>query len=638
MFPQRLDAPQAYGIAKAMMDGFNRHYRLFRTESARAKHRFETADWHGQQRAQRERIEFYDLRVKECVRRLDKEFHAGTLPMDVWQQVKLHYIGLLVNHHQPELAETFFNSVTTKILHRTHFHNDFIFVRPAVSTEYIDNAAREARPTYWAFYPSPSGSDLCETLTRIVQNFALQRAFADLPGDIAQVHAALLGQLQHTKLRANFQLQVLSSLFYRNKGAYLVGKVINGFAEVPFALPLLHSDAGQLVIDAALFGEDDLQMLFSFARAYFMVDMEIPSAYVQFLRSLMPRKPRGELYTALGLAKQGKTLFYRDFLYHLKHSSDQFRIAPGIKGMVMLVFDLPSFPYVFKLIKDHYPLQKDTTREKIQGKYLLVKQHDRVGRMADTLEYSLVAFPRSRFSDELIAEIRQFAPSQLEISDRDGDGQQEVIISHLYIERRMIPLNMYLQEAFDTGLHEPAAQQQMARSVVEYGNAIKDLVAANIFPGDMLWKNFGVTRHGKVVFYDYDEIEYLTDCNFRRVPQPRNEEDEMSGEIWSAVGPHDVFPETFAPFLLGNDAVRAVFLQHHADLLDVAFWQTHKERILAGHVYDVFPYSTGRRFLHPGAAPGADAAVHAPPDPTAADNNNTSASTSTDIGTDTEAV
>ena len=636
MFPQRLDAPQAYGIAKAMMDGFNRHYRLFRTESARAKHRFETADWHGQQRAQRERIEFYDLRVKECVRRLDKEFHAGTLPMDVWQQVKLHYIGLLVNHHQPELAETFFNSVTTKILHRTHFHNDFIFVRPAVSTEYIDNAAREARPTYWAFYPSPSGSDLCETLTRIVQNFALQRAFADLPGDIAQVHAALLGQLQHTKLRANFQLQVLSSLFYRNKGAYLVGKVINGFAEVPFALPLLHSDAGQLVIDAALFGEDDLQMLFSFARAYFMVDMEIPSAYVQFLRSLMPRKPRGELYTALGLAKQGKTLFYRDFLYHLKHSSDQFRIAPGIKGMVMLVFDLPSFPYVFKLIKDHYPLQKDTTREKIQGKYLLVKQHDRVGRMADTLEYSLVAFPRSRFSDELIAEIRQFAPSQLEISDRDGDGQQEVIISHLYIERRMIPLNMYLQEAFDTGLHEPAAQQQMARSVVEYGNAIKDLVAANIFPGDMLWKNFGVTRHGKVVFYDYDEIEYLTDCNFRRVPQPRNEEEEMSGEIWYAVGPHDVFPETFAPFLLGNDAVRAVFLQHHADLLDVAFWQTHKERILAGHVYDVFPYSTGRRFLHPGAAPGADAAVHALPDPTAADNNNTS--TSTDIGTDTEAV
>ena len=594
MFPQRLDSPHAYAIAKAMMDGFNRHYRLFRAESARAKHRFETADWHGQQRAQRERIEFYDLRVKECTMRLEKEFQAGAQPMDVWHQIKLHYIGLLVNHHQPELAETFFNSVTTKILHRTHFHNDFIFVRPAVSTEYIENE-ETARPTYWAYYPSRE--TLRETLTQLIHNFRLQREFADLPGDVAQVLAALQERLQQAQLRANFQIQVLSGLFYRNKGAYVVGKVINGFTELPFALPILHDEAGRLTIDAALFGEDDLQMLFAFARASFMVDMEIPSAYVQFLRSLMPRKPRAELYNALGLAKQGKTLFYRDFLYHLRHSTDQLRIAPGIKGMVMLVFDLPSFPYVFKLIKDYYPPPKETTREQVKGKYLLVKQHDRVGRMADTLEYSLVAFPRQRFSDELIAEIQKFAPSQIEISDRDGDGQQEVIIQHLYIERRLIPLNMHLQEALEAG-----ARQQIEHSVIEYGNAIKDLVAANIFPGDMLWKNFGVTRDGKVVFYDYDEIEYLTDCHFRRVSQPRTEEEEMSGEIWYTVRPHDVFPETFAPFLLGNDAVREVFMQHHADLLGVEFWQSHKERILAGHVYDVFPYDTRRRFTHAAGA------------------------------------
>jgi isocitrate dehydrogenase kinase/phosphatase len=312
---------------------------------------------------------------------------------------------------------------------------------------------------------------------------------------------------------------------------------------------------------------------------------------VQFLRTLMPRKPRGELYSALGLAKQGKTLFYRDFLYHLRHSSDRFRIAPGIKGMVMLVFDLPSFPYVFKVIRDWYPPQKDTTREQVQRKYLLVKQHDRVGRMADTLEYSEVAFARERFDEALIEELRKLAPSQLEIGDRDGDGHEEVVIKHLYIERRMIPLNIYLQEAFDAG-----AAEQVEHAVVEYGNAIKDLVAANIFPGDMLWKNFGVTRNGKVVFYDYDEIEYLTDCNFRQVPQARNEEEELSGEVWYSVGPHDVFPETFAPFLLGNPAVREVFIKHHADLLDPAFWQGHKERILAGHVHDVFPYEREKRF------------------------------------------
>ena len=599
---QRLDSALAHDIAKAMMDGFNRHYRLFRAESARAKHRFETADWRGQQRAQKERIEFYDLRVRECSRRLEREFKAGEQPMDVWHQVKLLYIGLLVDHRQPELAESFFNSVTTKILHRSYFQNDFIFVRPAVSTEYIESEQPGKPGAYRSYYPQ--ADNLLAEVRRLVADFGLRVPFADFDGDTQRVLNALKPLFDHRRLRANFQVQVLSSLFFRNKGAYIVGKVINGFQELGFALPILHNDHGQLEIDALLHGEDDLLMLFSFARAYFMVDMEIPSAYVQFLRSLMPRKPRAEFYNALGLAKQGKTLFYRDFLYHLRHSTDMFRIAPGIKGMVMLVFDLPSFPFVFKVIKDFYPPQKDTSRAQIRDKYQLVKQHDRVGRMADTLEFTGVGFPRERFSDELIAEIEKFAPSQIEVGDRNGDGHIEVFLKHVYIERRMIPLNMYLQEAFDvlkprSGADDAQlrrANEQLEQAVVEYGNAIKDLVAANIFPGDMLWKNFGITRHGKVVFYDYDEIEYITDCHFRQVPAARTEEEEMSGEVWYTVRPGDVFPETFGPFLLGNPMVRQVFMRHHADLLDPAFWQHHQARIRAGDVFDVFPYEQHKRF------------------------------------------
>ncbi len=581
MFPPPLTDPRAPAIAQAMLDGFNRHYRLFREVAAQAQRRFERADWHGQQRAQRERIEFYDTRVGEAVERLQREFSAAALPKEVWHEIKLHYIGLLTNHNQPECAETFFNSVTTKILHRHYFNNDFIFLRPAISTEYIENDEPASQPTYRAYYPKRQ--TMHATWRRIVDNLQLQREFDDLERDIADVVAAVGQRLGDFHLRANFQVQVLSSLFFRNKGAYLVGKIINGFSETPFALPILHDERGLLVIDTVLFGEDELLLLFSFARAYFLVVMEVPSAYVQFLHSMMPRKTRGELYSALGLQKQGKNLFYRDFLTHMRHSSDAFRIAPGIKGMVMLVFDLPSFPYVFKVIKDHYPVQKDTTREKIKAKYLLVKQHDRVGRMADTLEYSAVAFPLARFDEELIAELKEYCPSQIEL---DGPS---LVIRHLYIERRMIPLNLYLQEA-------DAAQLEHA--VIEYGNAIKDLVRANIFPGDMLWKNFGVTRHGKIVFYDYDEIEYLTDCNFRKVPEPHTEEQAMSAEVWYPVGPHDVFPETFEPFLLGSPAVRKVFLEHHADLLDAAFWQGHKEQILAGYVHDVFPYDAHKRFAH----------------------------------------
>lgn len=593
---QTLDAPQAYDIAQAMIAGFNRHYTLFRAESAKAKQRFETQDWYGQQQSQRERIAFYDERVRECERRLEQEFQAATLPMEVWQQAKLLYIGLLVNHLQPELAETFFNSVTTNILNRNYYYNDFIFVRPAISTEYLELRHDVQHLSYRVYYPQAGNLDAM--VDSMLADYDLEVQLVDRARDVTRIVQAFKQQVGSSRLRANFQIQTLTSLFFRNKAAYIVGKIINNYREMPFALPLLFNSDNKMYIDTVLQGERDVQSLFSFARAYFLVDMNIPSAYVEFLSSLMPRKPRAEIYNALGLGKQGKTLFYRDFLFHLRHSYDKFRIAPGIKGMVMLVFDLPSFPFVFKVIKDFYPPQKETTREQIKAKYQLVRQHDRVGRMADTMEYREVAFPLDRFEPELLDEIRHFAPSQLEISNAKADGKQEVIIKHVYIERRMIPLNIYLQESFDMGKDNIRAQRQIEHVVEEYGNAIKDLVAANIFPGDMLWKNFGVTRHGKVVFYDYDEIEYVTDCNFRKVPPPRNEEDEMSGEVWYSVGANDVFPETFAPFLLSNPMVRKAFMKHHADLLEPEFWQNHKARIERGEILDVYPYDQDRRLQH----------------------------------------
>lgn len=591
-YPHRLDSHLAFNLAQTMLEGFNKHYRLFREVSTAAKTRFEQADWKGQQQAQRQRIDFYDLRVNEAAAALQAKFDAEHQSMQVWQQVKLHYIGLLTNHEQPELAETFFNSVTTKILHRSYFHNDFIFVRPAVSTEYIESDSPAAQPSYRAYYPHKDG--LRKTIERILTNFQLNNRWEDLTRDVNLVFKAFeekFGELDETEgklgragsLSYNFQVQVLPSLFFRNKAAYVIGKIVNGYDELPFSLPILQNSSRELFVDTVLATRDELLALFSFARAYFMVDSEIPSATVQFLRSLMPSKPRAELYSAIGLQKQGKTLFYRDFLAHLRHSSDDFVVAPGIKGLVMSVFTLPSFPYVFKVIKDWYPPPKETSRELIKSKYLLVKQHDRVGRMADTWEYSNVAFPKSRFSAELVEELKKFCTSQFEEED------DAWIVKHCYIERRMIPLNLYLQSADDAALD---------KAVAEYGQAIKDLVAANIFPGDMLWKNFGVTRQGKVVFYDYDEIEYITDCNFRRVPAPRNEEDEMSAEPWYTVNKGDVFPETFATFLLGDQRVRAAFMRHHSDLLNAKFWQDCKDRIVQGHVHDVFPYTQERRFIN----------------------------------------
>ncbi|HHW64021.1 MAG TPA: bifunctional isocitrate dehydrogenase kinase/phosphatase [Rhodocyclaceae bacterium] len=570
--------PVAHAIAQALVEGFNKHYRIFRGTSRRAKELFEGAQWQQQLDAVRERVQFYDDRVDETVARLHDEFDADALDDITWQQVKLQFIGMLINHRQPELAETFFNSVTTKILHRSYFNNDYLFARPAISTEYIEAYP----PVYSSYYPRERG--LRTTIRRIVEDFDWQRSFEDLERDVDFVMRAAQAHLgEWPPMEVNCQIQVLYSAFYRNKTAYIIGKTVNGYQEYPFAIAVRHNTRGLLYLDTLILDPWRISVLFSLSRAYFLVDMEVPSGYVQFLRSIMPNKPRSELYTMLGLGKQGKTMFFRDLVSHLRHSNDQFIVAPGIRGLVMLVFTLPSFPYVFKVIKDVFGASKNMDRATVKRKYLMVKHVDRVGRMADTLEFSYAALPLSRFHPELLDELRTLAPSSFEI---DGD---KVIIKHLYIERRMTPLNIHLEQADDEALEE---------AVREYGNAIRELAFANIFPGDMLWKNFGITRYGRVVFYDYDEIEYMTDMNFRAIPPAPYEEMELSGEPWYSAGPMDVFPEEFATFLLGVPRVRKAFMKYHRDLLAPKFWQQTQQRIRDGYVEDFFPYPEEMRFCN----------------------------------------
>jgi isocitrate dehydrogenase kinase/phosphatase len=573
----------AHQIALAMIQGFNKHYTLFRRTSREAKARFEQGDWLGVHKAVRERIRFYDDRVDECVERLRDEFDATSIDDSTWQQVKLLYIGLLLNHKQPELAETFFNSVTTKILHRNYFHNDFIFVRPTISTENLEG---DDTQTYRSYYAKEDG--VRGAIRSIIEDFDWQRPFADLGRDVEHIYRGIRNFLNGMPRReVNFQIQVLGSAFYRNKAAYIIGKAINGATEYPFAIPVLHDDEGRLYVDTILLDAWRIGLLFSLSRAYFMVDMEVPSGYVQFLRSILPAKPRSELYIMLGLGKQGKTMFFRDLIYHLHHSEDKFIMAPGIRGLVMLVFTLPSYPYVFKLIKDVFGTTKNTDRATVKSKFMMVKQVDRVGRMADTLEFSNVLFPLKRFDDEVLAELHQLAPNCFEVN-----GEQ-LIIKHLYIERRMEPLNIHLERMERSGNAEG-----LEHAIKEYGSAIRELAQANIFPGDMMWKNFGITRFGRVVFYDYDEIEYMTDCNFRQIPPAPDFETEMSGEVWYAVGKNDVFPEEFATFLLASPTLRKVFVRHHADLLSPKFWQTAQQKIRDGHVEDFFPYPQELRFCN----------------------------------------
>jgi len=528
----------------------------------------------------RERIHMYDRRVEETVAALKARFPEAEKDESLWRSTKLAYIGLLHDHRQPECAETFYNSVACEVLHRRHYHNEFIFWRPAVATEHLEGDA----PSFRCYYPLKDG--LRNTLRAIAARFELANKWEDPERDVRNVVRALRRHFPRpARASPDLQIQVLDSLFFRNKGAYVVGRIINAHRELPFAVPILQNERGELYADALLAGEDQLLVLFSFARAYFFVDMEVPAAYVSFLRWLMPKKPRAEIYMAVGLAKQGKTLFYRDLFYHLRHSTDRFTFAPGIRGMVMLVFTLPSYPYVFKVIRDRFAPPKDIDRQTVKDKYLMVKLHDRVGRMADTLEYSLVALPLDRFDDALLQELKRECASTVEF-----DGE-DLVLGHVYIERRMQPLNLHVEELRRDGDHE-----RLRTALREYGNAIKELAGAGIFPGDMLLKNFGVTRHERVVFYDYDEIQPMADVNFRPIPAAASYEEELSAEPYWSVGANDVFPEQFDRFLVSAPDTRRMFYEDHRDLLEPRFWQEKQARVAAGVQEDVFPYPGEIRF------------------------------------------
>ncbi len=565
-------------IAKVILGGFERHYHLYREITAAAKTRFEMADWPAVQEASRARISFYDTRVGETVTLLCREFHLrDSDPSDeLWQRVKVEYTRLLPVLKQPELAETFYNSVFCRLFDSRYYNNSYIFVWPLISTEHLEAEVPIFRP----YYPTRDG--FSRVIARILKDAGIDRPFRDLRRDVRCLLLAIRSRFPANRaMQQNFQLAVLCAPFYRNKAAYIIGKSINGADQLPFVVAILNDGVQGLYVDTLLTGEDEISDVFSFSRAYFMIDTEAPAAVVNFLQPLMPRKGKAELYTAIGLQKFGKAEFYRDFLKHLRYSSDDFIIAPGIRGMVMCVFAMPSFPFVFKIIKDRFPPPKEVTREQVKERYQLVKMHDRVGRMADSWEYSHVAFPLMRFSPELREMLEHECAGSIELV---GD---QLIIKHLYIERRMSPLNLYLHNADDADVRH---------AISEYGDAIKQLAAANIFPGDFLFKNFGVTRQGRVVFYDYDELCYLTECNFREIPEAPYPEMEMSDEAWYTAGPNDIFPEEFETFLLTDPRIRKVFLKLHSELLDPQWWRERQDHIRAGHLEDVFPYPIERRF------------------------------------------
>ncbi|KQN57738.1 bifunctional isocitrate dehydrogenase kinase/phosphatase [Erwinia sp. Leaf53] len=561
-------------IAQTILQGFDAQYGRFLEVTAGAQQRFEQADWPAVQAAMKARIHLYDHHVGLVTEQLRCMAGPEVADQHFLQQVKAVYTGLLPDYPRFEIAESFFNSVYCRLFSHQSLTEERLFI---FSSQPERRFRTIPRPLAKSFNAAQGWRPL---LAALLADLPLRLTWQDLPRDVGFILAHLQEHFPAAALQ-QATLQVANELFYRNKAAWLVGKLRTPDGVFPFLLPIHRSDEGELWIDTCLTQPREASIVFGFARSYFMVYAPLPAALVEWLREILPGKTTAELYMAIGCQKHGKTESYREYLNYMAGSEEAFVIAPGVPGLVMLVFTLPGFDRVFKVIKDQFAPQKEVTPARVRQCYQLVKEHDRVGRMADTQEFEHFAIERGRISPPLLAALQRDVPSILR-----EEGEM-LVIGHLYMERRMTPLNLWLEQA---------SPLQRREAIEEYGNAVKQLAAANIFPGDMLYKNFGVTRHGRVVFYDYDEISYMTEVNFRDVPPPRYPEDELSAEPWYSVAPEDVFPAEFRHWLCADPAIAALFDEMHGELFSAAYWRGLQQRIRDGHIEDVFAYRRRQRF------------------------------------------
>jgi isocitrate dehydrogenase kinase/phosphatase len=567
--PQR-----AYPLARKIFEGYLTYSETFNTYTRLAPLYFAERNWPATQLNHRQRLRLYKDLLFELVKVFAELLGPDSENRAIWALIREEYQEMIKDRTDVELAETFFNSVFRKTFPNNPLDEELMYVMEGHnSCEIRENSA------LLRTYPASMGLE--KIIRQILDDYDFGVAYLDKEQDvqflIEEVKKVILTRY---KVDSSTRTQLLKSVFYRNKAAYLIGRTFVGGKWMPFIIPVLNGPKG-VFVDTLIFDPNLMSHLFSFTRSFFMVEAEIPSQIVGFLSSVIPHKKIHELYNAIGFNKHGKTLFYRDFLFHLKNSSDEFVIAPGIKGMVMTVFTLPSFNIVFKLIKDHFEPPKNMTRQEVREKYKLVSLHDRVGRMADTHEFEYFKIPLKRIHPDLLKELRNTTNSLLQITD------DHLIIKHLYTERKMIPLNIFL---------ENCSVEEGKRAVEDYGRAIIQLAQANIFPGDMMTKNFGLTRQKRVIFYDYDEIEFLGEMNFRAKPKAETYEQIYASEPWYDIHKNDVFPEDFRRWMIGRADLKPHFLEYHKDLFDPLFWQSLQQRIRNGELIHAFPYPEEIRF------------------------------------------
>jgi isocitrate dehydrogenase kinase/phosphatase len=559
--------------AALILDAFLDYNARFSDITRRAKRRFERRDWKYVRVDAAARIDLYDVCVRETLGRLELLLEERVRSRPIWTQIRNALESLIEPMLDRELPKTFFNSLSRRFFHTNGVAIDVEFVAlDAEPTEGISDATDLNR------YSAADG--LKAVCQRILSDYPFANGYADIGTCVRSIADTLATRMRSIGARRPRSIDLIKTAFFRERRAYLVGRVNTDHGDLPLVIALVSTPEG-VRADAVISEVDQVSLIFSYTRSYFHVDLPTISDVVVFLGALLPHKPIEELYTVLGRAKQGKTERYRHLFRHLAtHADERLVRADGERGMVMAVFTPKSYPLVFKVIRDHFAYPKDIARRQVEEKYLLVFRYDRIGRLVDAQEFRHLRFPRRQFEENMLEELLTQCAETVSLEG------EEVLVRHCYVERRLRPMNLFVREA-------PADAARSA--MLDYGQAIKDLARSNIFPGDLLLKNFGITRGGRAIFYDYDELCLLDTCCFRKIPEARDEDETRPLEEWLTVREGDVFPEMFPRFLGVPADLRNALIAAHGEIFDAQWWREVQQGLARGDYSDTPPYPRALR-------------------------------------------
>ncbi len=542
-------------------------------------------DPHASIQISKERLGLYSAFIAAHGPRVLAAFPALSNNAAVWDDIERLLLERIADRYEADIIFGFVHSLRRNIDHGIWRPVAYSF--PPPSKRRVDSMAQVHRRLH---VEGRMDAELFKEVLRM-PNFAVP--FRNLDEDAALV-LRKVEQLLGAAFRQTqpIALDVVEAGFFRDRSAFVVGRwVLADGSFTPLVIALLNSAEG-IYADAVLHDVADIHSLFSSALANLHVTTRLYYQTCVFLFSLMPRRPLGHHYSTIGFNHVGKVVILTEIIDQLRQSGQKLQRSPGMPGTVALGFTCEACSYHLKVIRD-----RPTTAYKwgafpgvvaVIDKYRDVHEINRAGSMLDNVMYFNLRLERDLFEPALLDEILQQAAGSVQL---DADG---VFIRSLIVQLKIVPLPVYIRNA---------TEEQTWAVIRSLGHCIRNNAATNIFNKDLDSRNYGIGRYGRVLLFDYDAVEKLTDVKIRTNTE-REPGEETVPEWFFEDGVIFLPEEMEYGMQLNNEWARRAFRAQNADLLTVDYWEGVQQKLLRGEVPGLRMYPRASKVV--AEARGAD--------------------------------